>query len=72
MKAILEYNLPEDENEFRLAMDSSNMLSCLIELELELRNIYKHEDLKENQFELIDKIRTTFYEILESNQIKIN
>ena len=39
MKAILEYNLPEDENEFRLAMDSSNMLSCLIELELELRNI---------------------------------
>jgi hypothetical protein len=71
MKATIEFNLPEDKYEYDLANKSSSLLSCLIELEIEIKKFYKYEDLKKNQLEIVEKIRETFYEILQDNEINL-
>jgi hypothetical protein len=71
MKATIEFNLPEDKYEYDLANKSSSLLSCLMEFEQEIRKIYKYEDLKENQLEIVEKIREKFYEILQDNEINL-
>jgi hypothetical protein len=45
--------------------------SCLLELEEEIRKIYKYEDLK-NQLEIIETIREKFYTILKDNEINLH
>ena len=71
MKATIEFNLPEDKYEYDLANKSSSLLSCLIELEMEIKKLYKYEDLKKNQLEIVEKIREKFYEILQENEINL-
>ena len=71
MKATIEFNLPEDKYEYDLANKSSSLLSCLMEFEQEIRKIYKYENLKENQLEIVEKIREKFYEILQDNEINL-
>lgn len=71
MKATIEFNLPEDKYEYDLANKSSSLLSCIMEFEQEIRKIYKYEDLKENQLEIVEKIREKFYEILQDNEINL-
>ena len=71
MKATIEFNLPEDKYEYDLANKSSSLLSCLMEFEQEIRKIYKYEDLKENQLEIVEKIREKYYEILQDNEINL-
>ena len=71
MKATIEFNLPEDKYEYDLANKSSSLLSCLMEFEQEIRKIYKYEYLKENQLEIVEKIREKFYEILQDNEINL-
>ena len=42
-----------------------------MEFEQEIRKIYKYEDLKKNQLEIVEKIREKFYEILQDNEINL-
>ena len=71
MKATIEFNLPEDKYEYDLANKSSSLLSCIIELEMEIKRLNKYEDLKKNQLEIVEKIRVNFYEILQNNEINL-
>ena len=72
MKATLKYNLPEDEFEFNCAVKSTKMYFALTEIKDELRAIWKYEDLKENQFEMVERIREKFFEILNENEINLD
>ena len=72
MKAIIEYNLPEDQFEFDNAVKSMKMWHALNEVKDELRRIYKYEDLKENEFEMVERIREKFFEILQENEINLD
>ena len=72
MKAIIEYNLPEDQFEFDNAVKSNKMWHALNEIKDELRRIYKYEDLKENGFEMVERIREKFFEILQENEINLD
>ena len=72
MKAIIEYNLPEDQFEFDNAVKSMKMWHALNEIKDELRRIYKYEDLKENEFEMVERIREKFFEILQENEINLD
>ena len=72
MKAIIEYNLPEDQFEFDNAVKSMKMWHALNEIKDELRRIYKYEDLKENQYEMVERIREKFFEILQENEINLD
>ena len=72
MKVKLEYNLPDDQFEFECAVKSTKMYFALTELNDELRSIWKYEDLKANQFEMVERIREKFFEILTENEINLD
>lgn len=72
MEAILKFNLPEDEFEFNCAAKSTKMFFALTEIKDELRSIWKYEDLKENQFEMVERIREKLFEILTENEINLD
>jgi hypothetical protein len=72
MKATIEYNLPEDQFEFDCASKSLKMYFALSEIKEELRAIWKYEELKENQFEMVERIREKFFKILQENEINLD
>ena len=72
MKATIEYNLPDDQFEFESAVKSMKMFFALTEIKDELRSIWKYEELKENQFEMVERIREKFFEILQENEINLD
>jgi nitroimidazol reductase NimA-like FMN-containing flavoprotein (pyridoxamine 5'-phosphate oxidase superfamily) len=72
MKATIEYNLPDDQFEFDNAVKSNKMWHALTEIKDELRRIWKYEDLKENQYEMVERIREKFFEILQENEINLD
>jgi hypothetical protein len=71
MKAILEFNLPDDQSNFDLALQSANMYSSLHEIEQEIRRLWKYEELSEEQFKIVEQIRDKFNEILIENNINL-
>ena len=72
MKATLEFNLPEDQADFDLAIQGGNMYSALWDISKELRTLYKYEELDEKEWKMVERIRDKFYEILDENQIKLD
>lgn len=72
MKATIEFNLPEDDAEFYCATKGTDMLNALFEIEIELRKLYKYEELNEDEWNMVEKIRSSFYEILDRNDINLN
>ena len=72
MKVKLKYNLPDDDFEFNCAVKSTKMYFALTEIKEELRAIWKYEELKENQFEMVERIREKFFEILTENEINLD
>ena len=72
MKAKLTFNLPEDQAEFDFAVQGSNMYSALWDISQELRAIWQHEELSDEEFKMVERIRNKFFEILDENQIKLD
>ena len=72
MKATLEFNMPEDQVEFDFAMQGSKMYSALWDISQELRTLWKYEELNEEEWKIVERIRDKFYEILDENQIKLD
>ena len=72
MKAKLTFKLPEDQDEFEKATTGANAHLCLWEISQNIRAIWKHGDLNESQFEIVERIRDEFYEVLHSNGIKLD
>ena len=63
MKAILEFNLPEEESEHRLALDGGKWMSACHEFAQWLRSIEKHTDRETLK---VEEVRSRFYEELNS------
>jgi hypothetical protein len=72
MKARLTFNLPDDQHEFDLAVQSGNMYSALWDISQELRTLWKYEELSEEEWKMVERIRDKFYEILSDHQINLN
>ena len=72
MKATLEFNMPEDHAEFDFAVQGGKMYSALWDISQELRKLWKYEELSEEEFKIVERIRDKFYEILDENQIKLD
>lgn len=64
-KAILEFSIPEESEEFRTAINANKYVSSLDEFGAYLRNKLKYEELSEAEYAIYEKIRTKFYEIRE-------
>ena len=72
MKAIIEFNLPEDQAEHYCAIKGQDMLNVLWELKSELRSMLKYGDLPEDQYEIVEKIMGFLISSLESHEINLD
>jgi len=63
MKAILEFNLPEETDEHKLALDGAKWMSVCHELDQWLRSIQKHSDVKTLK---VDEVRERLHEEMDS------
>jgi hypothetical protein len=72
MKAKLEFDLPEDEFDYKLCNQASNMWSALIDFKDYLRNELKYNDkLTEGEYETLESLQTKFFEIISDNNITL-
>lgn len=72
MKAILEFNLPEDEAEFYCANKGTAMLNVLWEIQQELRKLYKYEELNEDEYKIVERLRDFLNDSLNDNDVNLN
>lgn len=72
MKAILEFNLPEEQAEHYCAIKGADMLNVLWELRSELRSMLKYGDLPEQQHEIVEQIQEMLIHYLNNNEINLD
>jgi len=71
MKAVLEFNLPEEKVEFTTASNAASYFVALEEFAEHLRRRLKYEENSEVVASELEKIRTEFFNILEDNNIDL-
>jgi len=72
MKAKLTFNLPEDEVEYYCANKGTAMLNVLWELRDELRKMYKYEELNEDEWKIVERMRDFLNDSLNNHEINLN
>jgi hypothetical protein len=75
MKAILEFNLPEDSVEYELANNAEKMHSVLWEMDQWLRAQYKYmpdEEYNEVAYNTYEKCRNQLRELLNEKNIDLD
>jgi hypothetical protein len=71
MKAILEFDLPEDNMEFKAAINGSNYKSAIWEYDQWLRSEMKYGELDKKIYEAYDTCRKELRKILEQDNLFI-
>jgi len=73
MEAILKFNLPEDQEDFNIALDGSKWALSMWELNNWLRSQIKHppEGMSDDTYKAFEDARDKLYEILQENQLKL-
>lgn len=70
MKAILEFSLPEEQEEFENAQKGACYRGQLDEIADTLRRLRKYSDISQKKpEELLEEITTKFYEITKENYV---
>lgn len=69
MKAILEFNLPEDNDEFEMASHASSYRSVIFDIDAYLRSRLKYEEHSEEVHQTLQAVRDKLYEILSENTV---
>ena len=72
MKAILEFNLPEEQAEHYCAIKGADMLNVLWELKTELRSMLKYGELPDKQYEIVEKIQEFLFSSLNDNDVNLD
>lgn len=74
MKAILEFNLPEDHKYFELANNSSKLSSILYNLDKELRRKIKYESdvLPKDKLDVYEEVRKYLHQLMNENNIDLD
>jgi hypothetical protein len=72
MKAKLTFDLPQDKYEWENAMRADAMFCALWDVSQELRTLWKYEELSEEEWNMVERIRDKFYEILSEHNINLD
>ena len=74
MKAILEFNLPDDQQDFNLAANAMKFWDVLYELDQELRSKTKYapDDLPQDKYDAYQEVRDLLYELMSNNRISLD
>ena len=72
MKATLEFNLPEEREEFNTCNKAQAMRSVLWNYDQWLRGILKHpaENMSDTEYKLYEKCRQMLRDIMEENEVE--
>jgi hypothetical protein len=70
-KAALSWDLdePDDYQDFKMAVNARGMNSALFEMANYIRTEAKHGDYTDDGYDVLDKIRCKFYDILSDNGV---
>ena len=73
MKAILEFNLPEEQDDFRLAVDGHKYRNVCWDMEQHFREImkYNNDKLNDKQLDNVEELRIYFSDLLAGEGIDI-
>jgi hypothetical protein len=74
MKAILEFNLPDDQEDFTLANNALNFWRVLYELDQELRakTKYASDDMPADVYIAYSSIREKLHELMNDNNVSLD
>ena len=74
MKAIIEFELPEDQEEYEKANNANKMYMALWDIKQLLRSKLKYnsDGLNDEQLEQWEAMRGDFFDILENNDLKFD
>ena len=74
MKAIIEFKLPEDQEEYEKANNANKMYAALWEIRQLFRSTLKYNTtgLNDEQLEQWEAMRGEFFEILDNNDLKLD
>ena len=75
MKATLEFNLPEDQQDLDLAVNGAKAQSALWEMDQWLRSQYKYmsdEEYSKDKYETFEKCRDQLGDIMFENGLKFD
>ena len=72
MKAILEFNLPEDQPEFNTALQGSDWKHVCWEMDQLLRKHLKYDDeLKEDDVKMLQYVRDQFWKFMSESNLDL-
>jgi hypothetical protein len=71
MKAVLEFDLPEDNTDFQAAINGHNYKSAIWEFDQLLRSEMKYKELTDETYKAYDFCRKEFRKILEQDNLFI-
>lgn len=74
MKAILEFNLPDDEEEYILANNALNFWRVLYELDQDLRSKTKYasDDLSQDKYDAYQEVRDKLHELMTDWDVSLS
>lgn len=74
MKAILEFNLPDDKQDFDLATRASDLWYVLYQLDQDLRSKTKYasDDLPQDKYDAYEEVRDKLHELMSENNISFD
>jgi hypothetical protein len=74
MKAMIEFELPEDQEEYQKANNANKMYMALWEIRQLFRSTLKYNaaGLNDEQLEQWETMRGEFFEILDNNDLKLD
>ena len=71
MKAVLEFNLPEEHEEFIAAVHATDALFVIHQMSERMRQILKYEEHPENVYDIVEKLRGELFELCNSSKIEL-
>jgi hypothetical protein len=74
MKAIIEFELPQDQEEYEMANNASKMYTALWDIRQLFRSTLKYNTtgLNDEQLEQWEAMRGEFFDILDNNDLKLD
>lgn len=66
---ILKYQIPEEQDEFELAINGNKWYGCMWDLDQELRNWLKHGHDFKSVDEALEKIRSDIYDMMKERNL---
>lgn len=72
MKAIIEYTLPDDMLEFKVASNAHGWWSVLYDLDQHLRSKTKWTDLTQEQYDVYEEVKERLYELMQESKVSLD